>query len=453
MNISEKSLGNKKLFALLALPLAVAVSITITEVKWMYGAAILLAPLLLYLSFKRPFIFPFGIYVFSIPFENILIMNGAKHGPTLTRLLGILAIIAILLKGLYEKRLKAPGKINLWWVLFSFYCILSTLWGISAEFPLVRIVTIIGLAGLYLVASTYQVTKQEYDYLKWFLVSGGLLSAVLTIIAYHQGLLELGEAERVSMMSLDNGGGMGLVNKQAFDMLLPFSICIGMIFERRKPIFTGFLFITFLLIFFSMMITGSRGGLAAGLAALFYFIFSKRDKLKSIIIAGLILMVTFAMTPQFYLDRINRSLATGASGRFDIWHVGMKALGKYWLFGAGLDCFPNAYTEFVNYTPVYMGLDRAPHNVFIGSFVELGIIGGMLLLTALFMHYLAIGPSKKGGSNDQSILKAAFWAILVGSLTQDVLWYKSFWLLWMMIVMLKNSENGLASPFQAAQNA
>lgn len=424
---------------LFLLPMSIILAAAITEIKWIYAAAILLAPLLIYLSFKKPFVFPLGIYAFSIPFENLLVMSGAAQGATLTRYLGILAIVSLLLKGLYEKKIKAPGKIHIWWLLFSIYCVISTLWAISGTTPSVRIVTIIGLALLYLVATSYQATASEYKTLKWLIFSGGLLSSVLTIIAYHQGLIDFGEVERVSLMSLD-GSGIGGANKQAFDMLLPFSICLGMLFEKGKTLTKGFFLASLLLMFFGIVITGSRGGLAAAIVVLVYFIFSFKNKLKSALIGVTILLASFAATPQFYLDRINRSFASHASGRFDIWHVGIMALKKYWLFGAGLDCFPNAYTEFVNYTPVFMGFDRAPHNIFIGTFVELGIIGSVLFLIALYKHYFSIRPSLGKKGSDLIILSAAFWGILTGGLTQDVIWYKSFWLLWMMILIQKNAS-------------
>ena len=112
-------------------------------------------------------------------------------------------------------------------------------------------------------------------------------------------------------------------------------------------------------------------------------------------------------------------------------------MAKYWLHGAGLDSFPAAYTEFMKYAP-YMGQNRAPHNIFVGMSVELGIIGIFFMIMALVKHYTSLVP--KGGSydNDQIILKAAFWGIIIASLSFDSVWFKSFWLLWMMITMQKN---------------
>ncbi|MDA8156626.1 MAG: O-antigen ligase family protein [Actinomycetota bacterium] len=439
------------MIATIVLPLAILVTVATTQFNWLYGFLIIVAPLLLYLSLKKPFLFPLGLYTFSIPFENLLIMSGAKHGATLTRLLGAAAILALPLKGVFENKIKAPDKLSIWWVLFSVYCILSAFWGISGEMPSVRIMTILGLTSLYLAVSAYNVSQEEYETVKWFIFAGGLLSSIMTIIAYHQGLMQFGEAERVSLMSLDDNNGIGGVNKQAFDMLLPLAICIGMLWKKNKMVLKGLFLISSFIMFFGIVVTGSRGGLFAGLVIMGFFIFYARNRLKSVIVTIILLLTAFSMTPQFFVNRINNSIASHASGRFDIWHVGLKSLEKYWLFGAGLDCFPYAYTKFVNYTPVYMGLDRAPHNIFIGMFVELGIIGGGLMIAALIMNYLSIGSKKWSNSMDHITLKAAFAAIITGSLSQDVVWYKSFWLLWMIIIMYRHISEEKPLPTKKMQ--
>ncbi|MDA8387665.1 MAG: O-antigen ligase family protein [Nitrospiraceae bacterium] len=434
---------SKVLWACIGTVLAFSVALAITEGTWIDSMLVLFAPLAVYLSLQRPFIFPVGFYVFSIPFENLLVMSGAQHGATVTRLLGAIAIAALAVKGMFEGKLRTPEKINLWWALFAFYCLLSMTWAISGRLSLVRAQTIIGLAGLYIVLSMYRVEKKEYESLMWFILAGGALASIFTIYAYHENLLDFGNAARVSLISLDSSKGVSGANKQAFDMLLPVSVCLGMLLKKGRPLVRAFFFLVLFMMFYGIVITGSRGGLAAVLAILIFFLLSARSRLKAAIIAAVTVAATLPMTSGFFLDRIRNSVSSHASGRTDIWHVGLKAMGKYWLFGAGLDCFPKAYTEFVRYSQVYMGLDRAPHNIFVGMFVELGIIGGLLMVVAMVRHYAAIGRLAGKFETDRIVLKAAFWAILVGGLSQDVVWYKSFWLLWMMIVIQKHvSEAG-----------
>jgi hypothetical protein len=75
--------------------LAALIAQFIITAKFIYLAAIFLTPFIIYVSMKTPFIFPLGVYVFMIPFDEVLILTGAGRGPTLTKLLAVLAILAL----------------------------------------------------------------------------------------------------------------------------------------------------------------------------------------------------------------------------------------------------------------------------------------------------------------------------------------------------------------------
>jgi len=282
------------------------------------------------------------------------------------------------------------------------------------------------------------VQKKEYDMLTWFILSGGALSAILIIYGYHKGMAEFGDVARVSLASLKNDSGSGSAdNGLSFTMLLPVSICLGMLLKKGKPLMKIFFFAVLLILFFGVILTGSRGNLAGCLVILLYFFIFTRKKLRFGIFAAATLIIMLLMTPQFYIDRINNSVESHADGRTDIWYVGWKALDKYWLFGAGLDAFPKAYNEFINYSPSFMGLGRAPHNVLVGSFVDFGIIGMSLIIISLIKHYAALRRRNRNCNIDHVVLKGAFWGIMVASLSMDSIWTKTFWLLWMLIIMQK----------------
>src|SRR5208337_2962211 len=94
---AQSRINPKVLLACLVLPLALFMAIGITEVKWAY-MMLLFTPFIIFISLKKPFIFPFGLYVFSIPLETLLVMSGSEHGATVTRVLGIITILALALK-------------------------------------------------------------------------------------------------------------------------------------------------------------------------------------------------------------------------------------------------------------------------------------------------------------------------------------------------------------------
>lgn len=55
----------------IALFLAVITGIAIAEKKWLYLGAVFI-PFIVYLCIEKPFIFPFGLYVFLLPFDQVL---------------------------------------------------------------------------------------------------------------------------------------------------------------------------------------------------------------------------------------------------------------------------------------------------------------------------------------------------------------------------------------------
>ena len=114
-------------------------------------------------------------------------------------------------------------------------------------------------------------------------------------------------------------------------------------------------------------------------------------------------------------------------------------LKHHWLLGAGLGNFGNAYEEFAIYAPHFKGYHRAPHNIYLGCFVELGIIGFSLFIAVLMRHYRVIRSRFACHDGNQIMLKAVFFAALVSSFFLDTLYQKSFWLILMLIMMNRNA--------------
>jgi hypothetical protein len=159
----------------------VSIAIANTNLKYL---GVLLVPFLIYYSMKKPFIFPFGLYVFLLPFDPFLSITNSAAGPKLTKLLGIATILVLSLKGAFEKKLKRPNNIVVWWVLFVSFCSLSITWAIEPMRSIGTLSTAAGLLVLYLIISTYEIKKCEYDTLKWFIVLGGFFVSLILIYKY-----------------------------------------------------------------------------------------------------------------------------------------------------------------------------------------------------------------------------------------------------------------------------
>ncbi len=410
--------------------------VSIAEGKWIYSAALLAAFAAVFISIKNPFIFPFGLYVFLIPFDSLLALTGSQ-GATLTKFLGILTIIILFIKGSFEKKLKRPDNVSIWLTLFFVYAFSSIIWAIVPGLMTSTISTMAGLLVLYLVVTCYRISKSELDTIKWFILAGGLLAAAATIYEFTNDITYASFGGRATLLLDDRIVGP---NKLAFDMLFPLSVGLAMMLEKKQLIVKTVLLLILGAIVFGLFLTGSRGGLAGAATILIvYMVFSKKRTTLGIIFA-VAAVIVIPIIPEFFFQRMGDALETHAAGRGDIWVVGLAALEKYWLLGAGQDNFAKAYTDFANYAPVFVGLDRAPHNLFLGTFVELGIVGLSLMVAAMISHYRILRPqiNKYGPVNDTIMLKASFWGMLVSSLSLDTFLYKSYWLLWMMILLYKN---------------
>lgn len=407
----------------------IVISMAIALEKWFY-LGLLLSPILIHLSIKKPFIFPFGAYVFLLPFDQLLAFTNIAGGATLTKFLGVLTILVLLIKGFFEKKLMLPDSVVIWWIFFVLYGIFSILWAIQPKLVLSRIPTAIGLFMLYLLITSYKIQKNEYGMLKWCIIGGGVISALLIIYNFRS----LGVIQRVTIQF---GERAAELNQLPFDLFIPVALCIEKIVNERKKIMKVMFIIFLSIIVFSIIITGSRGGLFGVGIIFIIYVFSLKRKLSTGVLLVIVGIILLSLTPSFFIERLKEAKETGGSGRIFIWTNALNALKNYWITGAGLNNFPQAYGEFGHFTP-FSSIYRGSHNVYLGIFVELGIIGFSLLILVIRKHYQVLNLRISYHDNDQVMLKASFWAMLVASFFLDTLWYKSFWLLWMMIMMYHN---------------
>lgn len=397
---------------------------------------VILIFVLAYLSLKKPIIFPFGAYVFLLPFDSILSVAGSPQGGTLTKFLGILTIPVLAIKGAFENRLKPPNTASLWWALFIVFGAISLMWAIQPEMVLTRIPTAFGLLLLYFAISTFQFKPEEIKSIEWCILAGGILAAIFSIYSYStvDHISELSQRATMAIGDRDTDP-----NQFAFSLLIPVAICIYMMLKADKVFIKFLLLLGLAIILFAIISTSSRSGfLGAGTILIAYTLFYKRKiTIGTISIVILICLILFA--PELFFKRWQLAKDTGGAGRLSIWYVGWMAFQKHWLIGAGLSNFPSAFSEFAHAAPVFMGYDRDPHNIYIGLLVELGLVGFFLLSLGIWKHYKIIqSPSIQTDADEKAMLKAALLAILISSMFLNTVWRKSFWLIWMMIMMQGN---------------
>lgn len=406
------------------------------SIAWIY-IGIAPIPLLVFLSFKKPFIFPFGAYVLLIPFDSILSMTGSTKGATLTKLLGIMTIMALVFNGALKDKLKFPDFSTLWLTLLVILGVLSVSWAIQPSLVLQIIPTAMGLLFLYIVVSAFEIQKREFETLKWCILVGGLIAAIITIYYYSQGhfYTSIGRA------SLLAGERKTNPNMFSFSLLLPVAVCIEMMLRQNKKMIRILYVIILGVLMFSIIVTGSRGGLLGMAMLVITYILLTRQKATFGTISMIVGIIVISFIPDFFFERWEHLRDDYGGGRLSILYVAWFALDKYWLFGAGLRNFPYAYYEFGHHALHYQGTYVNPHNAYIEIFVELGIAGICLMIIGIITHYRLIRSPFAQYKDDEVMLKAALLGILVANFAGTYLWTKSFWLIWMMIVMHRNVLN------------
>jgi O-antigen ligase len=199
----------------------------------------------------------------------------------------------------------------------------------------------------------------------------------------------------------------------------------------------------------SILATMSRGAIAA--VATVFIVLLWRFGAKRRVLLPLVIMGGIVMSMPDISKRFMQS--DRGAGRFDIWHVGLSAFRHYALFGAGQDCFPDAFNQYVRTAPNFVGFSRAPHNIYLGTGVELGLVGLVLLLGAIVRHFLLAAKGSRAVPDEALRLQlvsyqAALCGLLVCGFFLDILWDEYFWLTLMLMVMTVHSRKTTWEPAQ-----
>lgn len=401
------------------------------------GGALLLA--LPYISVRYPVIFPLGLYAFLIPFDNVMWLN---VGGTVTRYLGILVIVAfganriVVAKG----RLLKPSHVVWGWATFLALAGLSTLWAVAPHETLSSLFTITGLFLIYFLVGVYPFTERDYSLLTKLIITGSTIAAIYVLVSHLRGIT-FPHSVRASLIL--GAGRTTDPNHLAASLILPLLLSFEWNVESRG-VQKMLALASAVVIASGIFLTGSRGGMLGAAIALLVFFWRIRHRvrlrsitatfLSAVLLAGLIL--SFIPAPHQFIARLNPEtlIESGGVHRFYIWRVGFKAFLYRPLDGYGYNNFPYAYELFRDVVPGNYLPYRAAHNIYLQTFAELGLIGGLLLLFIVWQHWRLV--RRLARRNRLAIpLEAAFAGVMVTSATLGTLNYKYFWLLFTLVVL------------------
>ena len=412
----------------MAMMLGIGFTWALTYEHWFRLALIVLVAFIP--AFVRwPVASTFGVYAFLIPFDGVAAFSDLG-GATVLRFVGILTGGVLFAAGLVERRLRRPPRAALWWGVFVLWAILSVAWAIDADLAFRRIPTLLSLFALYLAAVSVKPRPREFYIVCLLAVVGAAIAGVL---GYVYGVEGAAAASRRGTLALagqkmnPNSLGQALVGP----LMLALAWLVGLRTALQK--LTAVALVG--LIAAGIGISMSRGAMLAMVVAISLLVFRLGPR-KEMIIAALLMVAVAAAMPDLFYERVG-ALFTGedatGSGRTEIWDVGVQTLWRYGLIGAGLENFQPAHASSVPVGP--KGESPGAHNTFLGVWVELGIVGLLLMLLALNNEFATLRAAWKEDARNILLpgLEAACFATLVLAFFADNLWVKDFWLPWILL--------------------
>lgn len=399
--------------------------------------AILAAPVAAYLAFVRPLVFPFGLYVLLVPFDNLLVQG--QFG-TLTKLLGIVSGACLLLWLLRHNAISLRGKPLAALGLLAVWMLLTTAWALDQQTAEAILLTYGGLMLLYATLAMMPASRRQLDALFALIALGGIAAAAYGAFLFYTNP----SYALVANFRLIVQGASTIIDPNHFAaaMLFP-ALIVAMWSLRTKRLTLKILgFACFALIAFAILLSGSRGGFVALALGLLYFLARSRYRVQLIAML-LVLSSSLAGAKTSIWMRFAHTIETGGSGRTSIWSVGAEAAKHRPIEGYGIGNFSQAYDLFyINVHQTYpYGFSSPAHNIVLHYLVELGIVG--LLLLGWF--YVAQFRSLRHIGRDDPlydyriVMEGALVAIGAMSLTIDLFTYKYAWLVFAAVAMLASA--------------
>ena len=393
-----------------------------------------------------------GVFAGLVPFDQVLVLGNTEI--TITAISGAFAGAALLFYGLLSGRLKAPTRAGLCWSLFVLWTVASIVWAIDLDTSLRRLPTVVTLFAVYIVAATFRVTKQELSRILMLAVLGGAAAASIIVFEFAHHVTFEGRATLVV------GSLAANANDLAYNLLPPLSLALSGVLQGGSLSKRGALLAAFVTIAASLFLTMSRGGLIALIATLLVWFFRVGVRMR-VLVPILILGISLLFSPNLFFQRMGEAFtlsektASGASGRgtgrYDIWLAGLHIVEDSPITGVGLANFEVAYPKVAGYAPKLasaLGYARAPHDAYLGVCAETGLVGLALFITAIWaqMKELRFAVSSHDSSCYSVIaIEAACWGQLLGAVSGNIQWSKSFWLVFILLALVAHQSQESSS--------
>ncbi len=372
-----------------------------------------------------------------VPFDNLLTIGSFG---TLTKLIGIIAGIALFLALLVRQKFVAPGPPV--FVLFGLFAwmALTITWSLDTGDALHIMPTYFAVFALYAMLAVAPPTRVAFQTTMVLVVVGGIAAAAYGInLFYHDPLLSADPMRTRLVLHTDSA----TIDPNQFSdaLLCPAALITMWGLRSRSMLIKAIAFGGLSVLAVGIVVSGSREALLALGLVMAYLAFRSRYRAQ-LLLPFAALCVALMSTQSSIWDRFSKIFSTGGAGRADIWRVGFEAAKHQPIQGYGIGNFQDAYDIFylrIHQTYPY-GFSSPAHNLVLHYVVELGIIGFAIMIAWFWLKVKVLQQIRPENEwyDYRIALEAAFLGILTVSLTIDLFYYKYAWVVFMLIAMLGN---------------
>jgi putative inorganic carbon (HCO3(-)) transporter len=443
--ITERASSIKKPFAWVSFCYLSAVLLCAAVYAWsgssgvptfVLGAA--LAPLAIYGMVRAPLIFPFCAYILVLPFDSI---SSLGSGGTLAKLVGVLTAAALLLRVIRRGLvMKVPAAV-VGWSLLLLWMGVSTFWALNLSDATYYFQQYASLIALFVLLSIVAVSRFELNAILASTLVAGVLSAGYDAYLYHSGQSLVAANAGVTRVLIVVGDAQIDPNALASALVLPTAISIYWLFNSRYAVLSMAMIPALAILLLGFSASGSRGGFIQLGLFFFYLIIRSRHRMWLGVLMLTAIATTLAANPGLPA-RFADAEQDGGAGRRDIWNIGIHALRHYWITGAGVGNFANAFDrEYINvYSHYVLGWHWVAHNVPLQIATELGVIGLAVFAIAVYFQFRSLRNVEIGdtaGVELRLVLEGAFLGVMTSGLSISNLNLKYVWLAFSVMMVYR----------------
>lgn len=279
--------------------------------------------------------------------------------------------------------------------------------------------------SMFFVAKDCIDTEEKLDFVIFVMISTGVLIALYAVYQYVVGV-EMDaawvDAESFNIQTRAYGT-FNNPNVLGEYLILIGSLAAGMLWKVRNWLGRIFYLGCFGVICLGLFATNSRGAMLGLMLSAGLFVLLAERRLIPLGLAGLVAM-PFVL-PASLWARLASSITMSDSSsqyRLSIYQAGGEIVKHYWTTGIGVDAFNQVYPLF--------SFEAANayhvHNLFLQEFIELGILGFVILIVLFLFFFQKLYGSMVRVPKRFHMLLAAFFGGFAGLLLQgmtDHIWF------------------------------